>query len=135
MPPRFLKNLVISFIVVFALTAGYHNVALGAQYGERLKAVSTIVDGKPQANFPAFLASVLLTALGYAWFVPAVGARNRQYIVHGAMMGLATLGTFTFLAHALVGGWDMWLTTSDFIFGLLTGLIMGGLFTFLEPKA
>ena len=134
MPNRFLKNLLISFVVVFALTVLYHQVLLGAQYNERLKAVSTVVNGQPQANFPAFLASVVLTALGYAWFVPTAAAGNRRYFVHAPLMGLATLGTFTFLAHSLVGAWDMWLTTSDLIFGLLTGVIMGAVFSFTEPK-
>ncbi|HEV8234383.1 MAG TPA: DUF2177 family protein [Gemmatimonadaceae bacterium] len=135
MPPRFIKNFVISLVVVFALTAGYHNGLLGSQYHERLKPVSALdATGNPMADFSAFLLGIVVTALGYAWFVPVAGARNRMYPVHGAIMGLATLGTWTFFAHALVKGWDMWLTGSDFFFGLLTGLIMGGIFMFTEPK-
>jgi uncharacterized membrane protein len=136
MPPRFIKNFVISFIVVFAFTAVYHNVLLASEYQQRLKPVAPLdASGNPAADVQGFILSIVVTALGYAWFVPAAGAGNRLYLLHGAIMGLATIGTFTFLAHALVRGWDMWLTGSDFFFGLLTGLIMGGIFMFTEPKA
>lgn len=135
MPTKFWKHLAIAFPVVFAATVLYHRVLLGAQYSERLKAVSTVVDGQPTADFPSFALSILFTALGYAWFLPTAGAGNRRYLVHGPVMGLATLGTYTFLAHSLVAGWDMWLTISDLVFGLLTGLIMGGVFSWTERKA
>jgi uncharacterized membrane protein len=135
MPNKFLKNLAISFVVVFAATLLYHQVLLGAQYNARLKAVSTLVDGEPIAIIPALIVSILCTALGYAWFVPTAAAGNRQYLVHGALMGVATLGTYTFLARALVDGWSMWLTISDLVFGLLTGLIMGAIFLFTEGKS
>ena len=135
MPPRFIKNFVISFVVVFAFTVLYHNVIFGAQYQEHLKTVTAYdASGKPAPDFMAFVLSILVTALGYAWFVPTAGARNRMYLVHGAFMGLATLGTYTFLAHALVKEWGMWLTGSDFFFGLASGLIMGAIFMFTEPK-
>lgn len=134
MPKNFIRNLVIAFVVVFVCTLLYHEVILGAQYHERLKAVSLVVDGKPVANMQGFVLSILMTALGYAFFVPVPAAAKPNYFVRGALMGMATLGTFTFLAHALVGGWGMWLTGSDFCFGLATGLIMGGVFTFTERK-
>ena len=133
MPPKFWKHLAISFVVVFAVTLLYHQVIFGAQYAERLKGVSTMVNGTPTPRFPAFIGSIFLTALGYAWFMPLAGLSSRgQYLLHGAVMGLATLGTYTLLAHALINVWDTWLAGSDLAFGLLSGLIMGAVFMFTD---
>jgi uncharacterized membrane protein len=134
MPSGFLKNFVISFVVLFVVTVVYHNVVLGAWYKVQLLNVSTVLNGEPQADFPAFLVAIVMTAIGYAWFVPTAGAGNRMYLLHGALMGMATLGTFTFFARALVGGWNLWLTGSDFFFGVLSGLIMGAVFMFTEKR-
>jgi uncharacterized membrane protein len=131
---KLIKNWIIMTIVWFIMLAIWHNVVFGASYSVNLEGIVRKENGEPAplALF-VFLANIP-TALGFAYFLPAVARNRRDYILKGMAMGMVTLGTFALLAHGLFGGWSAWLMNMDLGYGLAGGAIGGLVMSFLSKR-
>lgn len=127
MSGKFIRNWVITLVVLFVLTTLWHVVIFSAQYSVNLANIARYVDGTPTPLLPYFVLAHIVAALGFVMYIPAVSRTGGQFIWNGVVMGWVTFAFFAILSHALFAGWNGWLMTMDISFGTIAGAITGGI--------
>lgn len=128
-------NLVVVSVVLVILTLIWHNVAFGSQYPDHLKGiVVTDGSGNPAPRMLYFFLAHIVGAIAFVWYLPLAAKGRREYVWHGAVMGLLTFGFFALLSHGLFQNWTLWLMGMDICFGLVGGAITGLVASYL-PKS
>lgn|GEM_PF-2400076 len=132
---KFVKNLVITFVVLFVLTFLWHNVLLADFYTTNLGEIGRFTGDKltPLVSFLAL--ANLLSAIAFVVFVPAVAKKSADYLWYGLLMGFLTTGFFAMASHSIFSGWTGNLAFADTSYGVISGFITGWVLSMLNKKA
>ena len=113
----YVSTAVVFFAVDVVMLASYMTPLFREKIGHLM--ASPIRIGPAALFYVGYLGAVLYLA---AW--PAVLAgRARRAILPGAVLGLASYGTYEFTSYAIIADWHIQMVISDTIWGgVLTGL-------------
>ncbi len=117
------KNWVTAFISLFVMSFIWHNVILTDFYTKNLSEIGRYTDGAVAPLLPYLALGVLLIALGFALFVPALSKTTKDYALNGFLAGLSITGSFAVLSHAIFTGWNTNLMFADASYGIISGIL------------
>jgi uncharacterized membrane protein len=120
-----IKNWAVAFVSLFILSFVWHNLILVDFYTENLSAIGRYTDGAVAPLLPFLALGILIAALNFAVFVPAVSKDAMSFAKNGLVAGLASAGVFAFLSYAIFTGWSTNLMWADFAYSLISGVLTG----------
>ena len=122
---RFVKQLLVVFVVLFVWSFAWHGPLFGGFYETNLSQIARYASGKVAPLMPYLALGNLLIALGFAMYVPPISKGTKEFVKNGAWMGLVTFGSFAVMSHALFAGWNSGLMLADTAYSIVAGAIGG----------
>ena len=134
MTPSFIKGFIVTLIIIVAADLFWHAWLMADFYNSHLSAIN----GAPESlAFPPFvLLFEVVAALCITYFVQGT-LRNRSIVggaLRGAALGLLITCSINFVDHSVIMKWDLTLAFVDIVWGIVTGLIAGGVLAAMSKK-
>ncbi len=129
---KFTTGFIVALILFLIGDFLWHGWILGDFYMTRLDAINGTAMSE---EFPLFILAVeVISALGLAYFVPAIARTPVEGMWNGAFLGLIVASTLNFVNHSLILKWDLTLTLVDTAWGIVMGAIVGAAIIMVGTK-
>ncbi len=132
---KLLRNLVVTFVVLFVFSFLWHDTLFGNFYHSNMVSIARYSNGALSPLMPYIAFGDLLAIFGFVWFLPKVSSSKSQYVWNGIIMGLVAFGSASIVSHGLFAGWGGMLMVADVAFSIALGALGGFVLSMLNSKA
>ena len=126
---RFLKNALVALILFVASDAAWHAWLMVDFYTAKISAMG----GTLPTGFGSVCVFQVIAALGTAYFLRNARTWN-EGAFQGGLLSLMMVGAINLVMHGLLPGWDMELVLIDIGWGIVTGIVVGGVIGMMGKK-
>lgn len=125
-PIRYLRALLVAFVLFVLLDAFWHGGIMAGFYNQRLTFINPAIVGTPIGFSPFILFVAAINAVALSYFIlshieDGKPMANAAWI--GALLGFTVTATVNFLNHVLIPRWDIVLALVDTAWGTAAGII------------